>query len=150
MENKRQFEEDDDLELPEIDQFPGYKNTRQEQVAETTDADGIPFFLKGENPEKNILKDEQNSAKDESEKEKKSDADLQIHVENLKSEKEKSVSSRIVIVLIFCVLTAVLLFAGKTVVDNFVKHPQEAPLEIVPAETSMPSASPQASADAAE
>lgn len=142
------YTDDDDLEIPEIDQFPGYRNTRQEQPLETTGADGIPFFLKGEEPKRNIAEDEEIPGIEETES--RIDPDPLPSVQEEEPKKKRSVFSRIAVVLVFLLLTAVLLFAGKTAVDHFVKQPQEAPLETVPAETTIPSASAEASAVPAE
>lgn len=142
------YTDDDDLEIPEIDQFPGYQNTRNEQPLETTGADGIPFFLKGEEPKKNTAETEKKSGIEAL----KSGADPEPlpPVQEEEPEKKSSIFSRIAAVLVFLVLTAVLLFAGKTAVDSFVKQPQEAPLETVPAETAVPSILPEPTADAVE
>lgn len=153
--NEDRHMSDEDLEIPEIDSFPGKRRRTKEDSLETTGADGIPFFLKGEDPQrKNTEKtaeDFPSFLTDSFEEEEEAETVSEKHDSHESDDKKESpVLKAILGIILFIVLTAGLLFVGKLIVDSFIKAPQEAPLEVVPAETAMPSALPQTSADAAE
>lgn len=165
METRRQFEDDDDLEIPEIDSLPKSGRKMSSESLETTGADGIPFFLKGEVPRQKkeinvsslettgadgipfFLKGEAGSRKEESVPEVQDTYDKPE-----KTEEKSSSFVRIVTAgICFVALTAVLFFAGTQLVRMFGGKAQEAPIEtVVPAETSVPSVSPTQSAGQAQ
>lgn len=165
METRRQFEDDDDLEIPEIDSLPKSGRKVSSESLETTGADGIPFFLKGEAPrQKEKVKDSslETTGADGIPFFLKGEADSRNEVpvpevqntydEPEETEEKNSSFVRIVTAgICFVALTAVLFFAGTQLVRMFGGKAQEAPIEtVVPAETSVPSVSPTQSADQAQ
>lgn len=154
--NEDRHMSDEDLEIPEIDSFPGKRRRTKEDSLETTGADGIPFFLKGEDPQR---KNTEKAAEEfpsflagSSENEEEEEPAAEKYDSHEPEDKKESPVLKVILgIILFIILTAALLFAGITIVNNFVQHPQDAPImTAAPAETSMPSAEPSASAAPAE
>lgn len=146
--NRNQYieEDDDDLEIPEIDSFPGSRRRKKEESLETTGADGIPFFLKGEDPRRKQKKTEAENdsvpsfLREEPHEDLKEEISSEERPDDDFPEKRRSVLRVIGILAVFAVLTAGLLFCGIRLVNRYMDQPAEAP--ITKAAVSSPSPSP--------